>query len=172
MASISSSGGEVRIGDPTPIQRLILYVLLGVGCPLIALAVPYLARVTSDLPWFPFQGPLELLASLHSGWLVWGLPLIAFVVGVVLAGVGLGLSPVLIISESEVVVCEGDSVTIIRREQIDGVRSKGKKVTIYSAAGRELFSDEILGSREAVRSAFIDHGYPWESGNPALRSGG
>ena len=129
----------------------------------LGLLLPVLARWAGELPWMPFQGPLRLLGSLDAGWLVWGRPLAGAVLGVLVAAWVVTGSAVLHVSDEQVrVERRGQVERIVRREQVDGVHRRGSKVVLVSAQGRELFADDVEGPKDAVRTAFVGHGYPWE----------
>lgn len=155
--SSATVGGFDRAG--------VLWVLLifGAGGTALGAALPFLAGWAARLPWVPFQGPLELLGSFDQSWLVWGRPVLGLVVGLVLATFVIGHTPVLVIREDEIQVQRrGQVERIIRRSQVDSVYPRGSKVVIETDKGRSLFDDEVEGDREAIRKAFIDHGFPWE----------
>lgn len=139
---------------------LVIFAALGAGAGAL---LPYVAGWAADLPWVPFQGPLELLASFDQAWLTWGRPLLGLVLGLAFAGWTIADSPVLEIEAARVRVRQrGEVQRILERDKIDAVHRKGGTVVIENAQGRVLFSGDVEGDRDAVRAAFVDHGYPWE----------
>lgn len=138
-------------------------VLFGAGGAGLGALLPLLARWASGLPWVPFQGPLELLSSFDSTWLVWGRPLLGLLVGLAFAVWVLTDSPVLEISPEAVEVRRrGEVERVIPRAKVDAVYRRRGAIVIESAQGRTLFDADVEGDREAVREAFIAAGYPWE----------
>ena len=54
---------------------------------------------------------------------------------------------------------------MIQRSKVDAVYSRGSKLVMVTASGRELFAEDVEGDKSAIRAAFIDLGYPWEGTN-------
>lgn len=136
-----------------------------VGLVLGAMAaglLPILAHWAQGRGW-PFPGPVRFLASFDSAWLVWGRPAIGAVVGLVAAVLVVGLSPVLYIDTDGIEVEKGNDRRRIAREQVGGVYQERGKVVIVAKEGRILFQGDVEGGRDAVRAAFVQRGYPWES---------
>jgi len=163
VTSADSPDGATRVGELRRTDRVLTVLLFGAVGLGAGFAFPYLAGWASQLPWVPFQGPLQLLGSFDHDWLVWGRPVIGTVVGVGLSLFALRATPVLTLTDERVEIRAGDEVTIIDREKVDGVRRKGRKVVILSATGRELFNGEVEGGKDEIREAFVRHDYPWES---------
>ena len=111
----------------------------------------------------PFPGPLRFLASFDSAWLVWGRPVIGGVVGLVAGVLVVHLSPVLYVNPYTILIEKGDNRRRITREQVGGVYRERGTVVIAAKEGRILFEGDVEGGRVAIRAAFVDHGYPWES---------
>jgi len=106
---------------------------------------------------------MELLASFDQAWLIWGRPILGLTLGLAFAVWTIADSPVLEIEPTRVRVRRrGDVQRILERAKIDAVHRKGGAVVIENAQGRVLFSGDVEGNRDAIRSAFVDHGYPWE----------
>ena len=138
-------------------------VLFGVGGAGLGALIPVLAGWAAELPWVPFQGPLELLGSFDDTWLVWGRPLIGLVAGLAFAGWTIFDTPVLRMSTTEIQVQRrGETERVISREAVDAVYRKGGSTVVESATGRRLFEGDIEDEREVIRDAFLALGYPWE----------
>lgn len=155
--------GATRIGGLRSGDRWLTVLLFGALGMSVGLLVPLLANWAAELTWMPLQGPLQLIGSFDHDWLTWGRPAIGAVLGLVASLFVIRASPVLTLTDDRIEVRTGDEATVIRRDQVDGVRRKGSKVLIVNDAGRELFHGEVEGKREAVREAFLRHHYPWES---------
>ena len=151
------------MGGLTASDRWLTVLLFGALGLSVGLLVPLLANWAAELPWLPFQGPLQLIGSFDHDWLTWGRPVIGTVLGVLVALFVLRASPVLTLTDERIEIRAGDEVTVIEREKVDGVRRKGSNIVILSASGRELFRGEVEGSKGALREAFLRHDYPWES---------
>ncbi|MGC0251963.1 YqeB family protein [Pseudactinotalea sp. Z1748] len=165
MSSEDSSvpDGATRVGGLGPADRWLTVLLFGALGLSVGLLVPLLANWAAEVPWMPFQGPLQLIGSFDHDWLTWGRPAIGAVLGLLVALFVLRVSPVLTLTDERIEIRAGDEVTVIEREKVDGVRRKGSNIVILSATGRELFHGEVEGSKDALREAFLRHDYPWES---------
>lgn len=153
----------VRIGGFQGGDRAMVYLLFGVPGAGLGALLPYVAGWVSELPWAPFQGPLELLASFDAPWLVWGRPVLGLIVGLLFAAWVVQRSPVLHLTGEEIRVERGGDVErVIPGTKVDAVYRRGAKVVIETDTGRELFHDEVEGDKAAVRDAFVSQGYPWE----------
>ncbi|WP_151523652.1 YqeB family protein [Serinicoccus kebangsaanensis] len=138
------------------------FALAGVAAGFL---LPLVAQWAAGLPWVPFQGPLELFSSFEGTWLVWGRPLIGAVLGLAFGLWVILESPVLEVRDDALEVRRyGEVQRVIPRETVGGVHRRGSKTVIEAKEGRVLFDDEIEGDKDAVRRAFVDHGYPWEGG--------
>jgi len=164
-----NTGGREHAADGTRVGgfdtegRWFVAALLGLGGVALGALLPVLAGWAAELPWMPFQGPLRLLGSFDGGWLVWGRPVIGGVLGLLAAAWVVTGSAVLVVGDERVeVVRRGQVERVVRRDQVDGVHRRGSKVVLVSAQGRELFADDVEGPKDAVRAAFVRHGYPWE----------
>ncbi|MBM9458706.1 hypothetical protein JK386_02215 [Nocardioides sp. zg-536] len=159
----SPAPGPQTVGGFDRAGTLWVLGLFGLGGAVLGVVIPVLARWATELPWLPFQGPLELVGSFDQAWLVWGRPAIGVLAGLALATWVLLQSPVLTIGPEEIQVRRrGEVERVIARDKVDSVHLAGSKVVIETASGRKLFEDEVEGSKAATRDAFLAHGYPWE----------
>lgn len=139
---------------------LALFGAVGAGAGVL---LPLLARWAADLPWVPFQGPLELLSSFDQAWLVWGRPTLGLLAGLAFALWTISASPVLEITTEEVRVRRhGEVQRVIPRVKVDSIHRRGSATVIQSATGAELFADNVEGDIARLRDAFTATGYPWE----------
>lgn len=152
-----------EIGGFEAKDRLFVFGIFGAAGLALGLLLPLLAQWAAQVPWMPFQGPLQLLGSFNNSWLTWVRPLAGLILGLLLALYTIHTSAVLSFSGDLIRVRKGSRETVIRRDQVDGVRRQGSTITILNATGRELFKDDVEGDRDEHRNIFIRHGYPWES---------
>lgn len=134
--------------------------VVGVG---LGFAVPYLAGWAADLPWIPFRGPLELLGSFDSPIATWIRPVVGLLLGLAFTAYLVHQSPVLQVSPEQIEVTSRGATRRIARSEVAGIYREGSKIVVETRAGRRLFHGEIEGSKDAVRDAFVHHGYPWET---------
>ncbi|MQA32955.1 YqeB family protein [Modestobacter roseus] len=136
--------------------------LFGAGGAAAGVLLPRLAGWAADLPWVPFQGPLELIGSLET-WPAWGWPAGGLVVGLLFAGYVIAVSPVLHVDPAEVEVRRRGRVErVVPRDAVDAVFRRGSHLVIENRAGRVLFDDDVEGDADLVRDAFLAAGWPWE----------
>lgn len=126
--------------------------------------LPLLATWAAELPWIPFQGPIELAASFDQAWLIWVRPLIGLLAGLALAAWVIHDAYVLQVDPERIEVRRRAAVErVIERAKVESVHRRGAKIVIENAAGHALFEGEIEGERAAVRRAFVEAGYPWRA---------
>ena len=144
-------------------DKVWLFGLLGGGGLLLLLALPWLVRLLTELPFIPFAGPLRWLGSFDDPW-AWVLrPLLGLVLGSVIAGVVVAREYRLEVADDSVVVVRGEDRRRMAKDGIVGVYRERKKVVIHGTGGRVLFDGEVEAPKDAVREAFVARGYPWES---------
>jgi hypothetical protein len=151
------------VGGFDPAGRAWVLALFAVGGLALGALLPVLSSWAAELPWVPFQGPLELLGSSERAWLVWGRPALGLLIGVGFAFWVILNSPELHISPDEIQVRRhGQVERVIQRTTVDAVYRRGSKIVIETDRGRTLFEDDIEGDKDTVRHVFVTNGYPWE----------
>ena len=163
MSEHGGLGRRLVIGGFDREGTLWVLVLFAIGGVAVGSLLPWLAARAGELPWIPFQGPLELLGSFDEPWLVWGRPVLGLLVGLGFAAWIVVDSPVLEIGSDLITVRRRGQVDrVIERSKVDAVYPRGSKIVIETGNGRTLFEDDIEADKSAVRRAFVDLGYPWE----------
>jgi len=147
--------------------------LMWLGLPLVGAGVGWLLQALAgwlaDLPWVPFKGLIELLASVADNE-----PLativsltVGAVVGLVLALMGAMELLVVRISDAEVTLRRGDDTKTINRGLVRTVFVDGKQLVLLGADAGELAREGFDLGSERMRDGFLAHGYPWaETGDP------
>lgn len=136
---------------------------LGSGAGLtLGIALPYLWRLIDNFDAIPFHGLLELLMSANVTGVTVLRPIGLGLIGGLLMLIWAVTQPSLEIHDDHVLVMEGGTERVIRRDQVAGIYMKGSKVILESAEGRRLFAAEIEGAKRTAGPAFTAHGYPWE----------
>ncbi|WP_229054699.1 hypothetical protein [Aeromicrobium sp. Leaf350] len=139
------------------------YVLLGGGGALVLLLAPLLAAWLADVPFIPFSEPLRWVGDFDEPWQWVVRGVVGLVLGLVLAAVELESQYSLEVHDDRVVVVHGQDRRTLTRDQVVGIHRDRKKVVIDGTQGRRLFEETVEAKREAVRRAFVDRGYPYES---------
>lgn len=135
-------------------------VLLGVGGLLLGLLLPTAAQWVLSLPWVPLQGPLELIQRIDAVVPVWVLPVVGVLAGAVLALVGAGQEPVVVVSERELVITRGDQRTRVARSQVGEVRVEGKHLVVRDHGDVELAHQRVSGDVAVLQDALRRHDWP------------
>lgn len=161
MTEAPSPARSVRLGFDRPAEVFVAVSGLVLGA-VAAVLLPILVHWAQGRG-LPAPGPLRFLASFDSAWLVWGRPVIGAAVGLTAGALVVHLSPVLYVDTESILVEKGDERRRFTREQVGGVYRERGKVVIAAQEGRILFEGDVEGDRDAIRAAFVDHGYPWES---------
>ncbi len=52
---------------------------------------------------------------------------------------------------------------VLTRDQVVGIHRDRKKIVIDGTHGRRLFAEQVEAKRDAVRAAFVERGWPYES---------
>ncbi|GAA1747820.1 YqeB family protein [Aeromicrobium alkaliterrae] len=139
------------------------YVLLGGGGVLVLVLAPLLAAWLADVPFIPFSEPLRWVGDFDEPW-QWAVRgIVGLVAGLVLAAVTLESEYRLEVHDDRVVVVHGKDRRTLTRDQVVGVHRDRKKVVIDGTQGRRLFEETVEAKRDAVRAAFVDRGWPYES---------
>lgn len=85
MEPTAGSGGDATVVAPAPVERALVWV----GFPLIGAGAGWLLKAlagwATSLPWVPFQGPLELVASIPDPSATIGSLALGIVAGLVVA---------------------------------------------------------------------------------------
>lgn len=165
MTAGDAPGGlpETTVGGFDRTGRRWVLGLFVIGGTALGALLPPLATWAADLPWVPFQGPLNLLRSFDEPWLVWGWPTLGLVGGLGFAIWVIVDSPVLDINQEQIEVRRrGQVARVIERAKVAAVYPRGSKIVIETDSGRRLFADDVEGDKSIVRGAFVDNGYPWE----------
>ena len=154
--------GGTRLGFDRGAKALVVTVCGVVGL-LLGLVIRPIASFATGLEWVPFQGPLRLIASADHPWVGWFLTALGIIAGLVFAAVIIHESPVLHVGPDQIRVDQKGQVRTIRRERVATVFRDGGNLVLETEQGRTLFRGDVEGGKDAVREAFLAHGYPWDA---------
>ncbi len=139
------------------------YGLLGAGGAAVLLLAPLAASWLADVPVIPFSEPLRWVGDFDEPW-QWALRgVVGLLLGLAAAAVVLESEHHLEVHDDRVVVQHGKDRRTLARDQVVGIHRDGKKVVIDGTHGRTLFDHPVEAKRAAVRTAFVDRGWPYES---------
>ena len=123
--------------------------------------LPRLARWAGELPWVPFQDPLNALASLTGWWVPVAGALLGVTAGIWLAYVAFKESLAVTVDGQNVRLAkDGDRQTVARAD-VAAVFLDGKQLVMVGTSGEELVREAHEATDRRIADAFTAHGYPW-----------
>ncbi len=146
--------------------------LVWVGFPLVGAGAGWLIKSVAgwavSLPWVPFQGPLELVASIPEPQATIGSLALGIVAGVVVAVLAERDYVTVAVDDSHVTTARGGSSQEVPRSSIDAVFRDGKQLVLLGHATEEVARvGGDLPDANRLEGAFLAHGYPWRTdGDP------
>jgi hypothetical protein len=148
------------------------FVILWLGFPLLGAGAAWLLLLISEgvvsLPWVPFQGVFELVASLPDPQATIGSLAVGAVAGLVFAFLGYLEALTVRVSDEWVVTSRQKATSsVVDAASVTDVFVDGKKLVLLGAGGRELVRSASDLKAERLAAAFRAHGYPWrDDGDP------
>ncbi|MGW0435986.1 YqeB family protein [Micromonospora sp. NPDC003197] len=141
-------------------------LLIWGGFPILGAALGWLLKVgagwVASLPWAPFQGPFELVASAPEPYATIGAPVLGGLAGLVLAFLGVQESLTITVANDRVTLKRGDGgVQAVDRSAVAGVFLDGKHLVLLGRSTDELAREKSDLDAARLTNAFRAHGYPW-----------
>jgi hypothetical protein len=169
MGSTTQTPGRTVIGHSTT-DKLVLFG----GFPLVGLVLgfflPRIADWASKRDWFPFQGPLRLIAGWDGWWVAVVCIVIGLLAGVLLAAMALEDTLKVTITRQSVEFLKKQKTVTVPREKVAVAFLDGKEIVLQDSTSRELARekhDQLKSEAKQIPAAFRAHGYPWsEMGDP------
>lgn len=146
--------------------------LMWVGLPLAGAGAGWLLQALAgwlaDLPWVPFKGLIELIASVADNEPAATVVSLAAggVVGLVLAFIGAMEMLVVRVSDGEVTLRRGDKTQTVNRIAVRAVFVDGKQLVLVGRDAEELAREGFDLGADRMRDAFLAHGFPWVESDP------
>ena len=158
-------GGGATVVAPPPLERALVWV----GFPLIGAAAGWLlkslAEWATSLPWVPFQGPLELVASVPDPQATIGSLALGVAGGLVVAVLAEQDYVRVTVEDDQLTVTRGGSSRRVPRASVEAVFLDGKQLVLLGHETDELVREGgDLPDAERLEAAFRAHGYPWVPG--------
>ncbi|MGH8908883.1 MAG: YqeB family protein [Egibacteraceae bacterium] len=127
-----------------------------------------LAGWVASLPWVPFQGPFELIASIPEPQATIGAVIVGGLAGLALAYLAAKDRLTVTVFDDLVTMARGRSpIRDIERAPIRAVFLDRKQLVLLGTAGEELAREGSDLGADRLRDAFHSHGFPWhEDGDP------
>ncbi|RNL87657.1 hypothetical protein EFW17_00505 [Halostreptopolyspora alba] len=142
------------------------------GFPLVGAVLGWLLPIVADwavsLPWFPFQGPLELAAGLPAPAATVGGLILGVATGVVLALVSESEYTTVTVDDNKVTLRNDTATRTVERADVTAVFRDGAALVLLGPDTGELARQGgDMPAQERLRAAFRRHGYPWrDDGDP------
>ncbi|BCB86249.1 YqeB family protein [Phytohabitans suffuscus] len=149
--------------------------LMWLGPPLAGAGLGWLLQALAgwlaDLPWVPFKGPVELIASVADNEPLATIVSLAVgaVVGLVLAFIGAMEALVVRLTDGDVTLRRGDHTQTINRAAVRAVFVDGKQLVLLGQDAEELAREGFDLDADRVRDGFLAHGYPWAAAGDPYR---
>jgi hypothetical protein len=161
----ATSGGGATLVAPPPMERALVWV----GFPLVGAAAGWLLKSlagwATSLAWVPFQGPLELVASVPDPAATIGSLALGVAGGVVVALLAEQDYVTVTVTDDQVTLTRGGSSRRVRRASIGAVFLDGKQLVVLGHATDELAREGgDLPDAGRLEAAFGAHGFPWVPG--------
>jgi hypothetical protein len=161
----ATSGGGATVVAPAPGERALVWV----GFPLVGAAAGWLLKALAEwatsLPWVPFQGPLELVATVPDPEATIGSLALGIVGGLAVAMLAEQDYVRVTVGDDQVTITRGGSSQPVPRASIGAVFLDGKQLVLLGHATEELAREGgDLPDAERLQAAFAARGYPWVPG--------
>lgn len=155
---------------PGAVTRVIAWVGLPAVGGVLGWLLSTLAEWAASLPWVPYRGPIELIASLPQPQATLGCVGLGVVVGLVLAVVAEREFVKLALDADTVTVKVGDIRRQVRRGETSAVFLDGTELVILGERTEVLVRVKTGYDRwdlPRIRAAFVAYGWPWsDAGDP------
>jgi hypothetical protein len=160
----ATSRGATVVG-PEPLERGLVWV----GFPLLGAVAGWLlksaAAWAASLPWVPFQGPLELLASVPDPWATAGSLALGVAAGLAVAVLAERDYVRVAVADDQVTIAHGGSSRQVPRASTAAVFLDAKQLVLLGRSTEELARvGGDLPDAGRLEAAFRGHGYPWVAG--------
>jgi hypothetical protein len=167
----NSAGAAPAPGPTVVAESSWRRVLVWIGLPLLGFPAGWLLKSVAgwvaSLPWVPFQGPFELVASVPEPHATIGALAIGGLAGLVLATLAALDRLTVTVADDQVAFARGGVSRAVERPLVSAVFVDGKQLVLLGPATEELTREEFDLESERLRSAFVAHGFPWRAdGDP------
>lgn len=128
--------------------------------------LPVLARWILQLPWLPYQGIIEKIASYSGVTASVILCIVGIVAGIVLSQFIFYETLRVFINNESVTVKIRDTKDTFRKEDMQSVYMDGKALVLVGKQENEMFHEIYDGNKKKIAKTFLSLGYPWFDSDP------
>lgn len=163
-----SSGHTVTVLGLSPAEKTLIWLVPPILGFAIGWLIPSIARWAALLKWFPFQGPLSLIASVEGSWVGYATALLGGIVGLVLSSIAFKESLTVAVSDHEVRFCVNGTEETFTKEEVSVCFPDGKQLVLLDREQKWLYSEKCDVPISKLASAFERHGYKWLPADPFM----
>ncbi|MGG3310563.1 DUF308 domain-containing protein [Paenibacillus lautus] len=147
-------------------DRILIWAVPPLLGAVVGWFIPAIADWATGLAWVPFQGPLELIASIQGPWVVIVTAILGLLAGMVLSHIAIKESLAVRLSDQEIRLRMHDAEQSFTRDEVSAVFLDGKQLVLLGTEGQELYRENPEAKRDAVAETFKRHGYSWRDHDP------
>ncbi|MGO4788878.1 DUF308 domain-containing protein [Paenibacillus sp. 2KB_20] len=133
-------------------DRILIWAVPPLLGAVVGWFIPAIADWATGLAWVPFQGPLELIASIQGPWVVIVTAILGLLAGMVLSHIAIKESLAVRLSDQEIRLRMHDAEQTFTRDEVSAVFLDGKQLVL-------LWRDH---------DPFADHYVRWVADSPEL----
>lgn len=147
-------------------EKTILIILPPILGALLGWFLPTISEWATKIPFIPFEGVLEWIATLESQWVSVIGVILGVIAGVFFVFYAFSETLSITITNEEVYLKFKEKVNNIHKAETSAIYMEGKDLILLSTEGNELFRGQTESKKELVSEAFRQHGYPWKDKDP------
>lgn len=147
-------------------EKSILVIVPPILGALIGWFIPTIAEWAIKIPFIPFEGVVEWIATLESQWVSVIGVILGVITGIFFVFYAFSETLKITITDDGVNLNFKEEVNIIHKTETSAIYMEGKDLVFLSTEGNELFRGQPESKKELVSEAFRQHRYPWKDKDP------
>ncbi|WP_062047723.1 AtpZ/AtpI family protein [Bacillus sp. JCM 19034] len=148
------------------VDKAILIIVPPILGALLGWFIPTIAEWAIKIPFIPFEGVLEWIATLESQWVSVIGVILGVIAGVFFVFYAFSETLRITITDEEVNLNFKEKVNNIHKTETSAIYMEGKDLVFLSTEGNELFRGQPELKKVLVSEAFRQHRYPWKDKDP------
>lgn len=149
-----------------PIERILILIVPPIVGLILGYFIPPIAHWAADLPWFPFQDYLQIIANIQEKWAVIITTILGLFAGVWLTVAAITDSLEITVTEDEVKLKIKGVTQSYSKSDIAQVYLDGKQLVLLGINGLECAREPYESTPANIEKIFVKYRYPWFSGVP------
>ncbi|MCK0472746.1 AtpZ/AtpI family protein [Halalkalibacter sp. APA_J-10(15)] len=147
-------------------EKAILIIVPPILGALLGWFIPAIAGWAIKIPFIPFGGVLEWIATLESQWVSVIGVFLGVIAGIFFVFYAFSETLKITITDEEVKLNYKESVNTIHKTDTSAIYMEGKDLVFLGTEGNELFRGQPESKKKLVSEAFKQHRYPWKDKDP------